>query len=168
METHDKVASLIEKYTDGSIDLNEFIDSLDLRDDKRSLGQLIGKAVDNFAITNDEGDKVQLKLTFDYSTATNIDIKSWLNGNRRIALQRPARAMDKNELKALDNTTVIAIDAGKKVKTKAERIKEAQATIAALKANYPEEYDNLVDEMNVEHDTDSEDNIINTANSEEE
>lgn len=114
---------------------------------EKTLGEIIGKVVDNFAITNDEGDKVQLKLMFDYSTATNVDIKSWLNGNRRIALQRPARAMDKEELKALDNTTVIAIDAGKKVKTKAERIKEAQATMAALKANYPEELANIINEM---------------------
>ena len=118
-----------------------------------NLGQLIGKVIDNFAITNDAGDKVQLKLTFDYSTATDIDIKSWLNGNRRIALQRPARAMSEDELKSMNNTTIIAVDAGKKVKTKAERIKEAQATIAALKANFPEEYANMVSEMNVEETT---------------
>lgn len=115
-----------------------------------NLGQLIGKVVDNFAITNDAGDKVQLKLTFDFSTSTDMDIKSWLCGNRRIALQRPARAMSREELIELNNTTIMAIDAGKKVKTKAERVKEAQATIAALKANYPEEYANIVSEMNIE------------------
>ena len=115
-----------------------------------TLGQMIGKVVDNFAITNDAGDKVQLKLTFDYSTATDIDIKSWLNGNRRIASQRPARAMSEGELKSMNNTVIVAVDAGKKVKTKAERIKEAQATIAALKTNYPDEYDNLINEMDTE------------------
>lgn len=115
-----------------------------------NLGQIIGKVVDNFAITNDNGDKVQLKLTFDFSTSTDVDIKSWLCGNRRIALQRPARAMSRDELESINNTTIIAIDAGKKVKTKAERIKEAQATIAVLKANFPEEYANMVSEMSVE------------------
>ncbi len=115
-----------------------------------SIGKQIDKVIDNFAITNDNGDKVQLKLTFDYSTATDIDIISWLNGNRRIALQRPARAMDKAELESMNNTTIMAIDAGKKVKTKAERIKEAKATIEALKANYPEEYANLVSEMDID------------------
>ena len=117
-----------------------------------TLGNYIGKAIDNFAITNDNGDKVQLKVTFDYSTASDVDIVSWLNGNRRIALQRPARAMSKVELESVNNTTIMAIDAGKKVKTKAERIKEAKATIEALKANYPEEYANLVSEMDIDED----------------
>ncbi len=116
-------------------------------DSVKTLGEMIGKVVDNFAITNDAGDKVQLKLTFDFSTSSDVDIKSWLCGNRRIALQRPARAMSDEELKALNDTVIIAIDAGKKVKTKAERIKEAQATIAALRANFPEEYSNLISEM---------------------
>ena len=114
------------------------------------LGELIGKVVDNSAITNDDDEKVQLKLTFDFSTSSDIDIKAWLCGNRRIALQRPARAMSREELESINNTVIMAIDAGKKVKTKAERIKEAQATIAALKANFPEEYANMVSEMNVE------------------
>ena len=117
---------------------------------ENQLGELIGKVVDNFAITNDDGDKVQLKLTFDFSTSTDVDIKSWLCGNRRIALQRPARAMSREELESINNTVIMAIDAGKKVKTKAERIKEAQATIAALKANFPEEYANMASEMSVE------------------
>lgn len=120
-----------------------------------SIGKQIGKAVDNFSIKNDYGDKVQLKLTFDYSTATNIDIISWLNGNRRIALQRPARAMNKAGLESMNNTTIIAVDAGKKVKTKAERIKEAKATIEALKANYPNEYDDIVKELDNEYSLDN-------------
>ena len=119
---------------------------------ENGIGSLIGKVVDNFSIKNDVGDKVQLKLTFDFTTATDIEIKSWLCGNRRIALQRPARAMDKGELESMNDTVIIAVDAGKKVKTKAERIKEAQATIAALKANFPSEYANLVSEMNVDED----------------
>ena len=117
-----------------------------------TIGNMIGKVIDNFAITNDNGDKVQLKLTFDYSTASDVDIVSWLNGNRRIALQRPARAMSKVELESMNNTTIMATDAGKKVKTKAERIREPKATIEALKANYPEEYANIVSEMDVDED----------------
>jgi len=90
---------------------------------ENNLGTLIGKVIDNFSITNDAGDKVQLRLTFDFSTSTDNEIKSWLCGNRRIALQRPARAMSKDELNDLNNTTIMAIDAGKKVKTRAEKIK---------------------------------------------
>ena len=51
---------------------------------------------------------------------------------------------------SMNNTVIMAIDAGKKVKTKAERIKEAKATIEALKANYPDEYANLVSEMDID------------------
>ena len=117
------------------------------------IGRLIGRAVDNFSITNDNGDKVQLKIEFDYTTSSDIEIISWLNGNRRIALQRPARAMSEDELRSINNTVIIATDAGKKVKTKAERIKDAKATIAALKENFPEEYANLVSEMDVKKTT---------------
>ena len=115
-----------------------------------SIGKYIGKVVDNFTITNDDDDKVQLRITFDFSTASDVDVKSWLCGNRRIALQRPARAMDRAELESMNNTVIMAIDAGKKVKTKAERIKEAKATIEALRANYPDEYANLVSEMDID------------------
>jgi len=92
-------------------------------DNEIKIGELIGKVVDNFSITNDEGDKVQLKITFDYSTASNVDIVSWLNGNRRIAGQRPWRAMSKGELEELNGTTILATEAGKKIKTKAEKVK---------------------------------------------
>ncbi len=87
-----------------------------------TIGQTIGKVVDNFAITNDAGDKVQLKLTYDFSTATDTDIKSWLCGNRRISLQRPSRAKSKAELESMNDQTIMAIDAGKKFKTRAERV----------------------------------------------
>ena len=149
METNE-LRALFDEFINGGVDADEMAKALGYNP---SLGQLIGKVVDNFTITNDAGDKVQLKLTFDFTTSTDADIKSWLCGNRRIALQRPARAMSENELKSMNNTTVMAIDAGKKVKTKAERIKEAQAIIAALKANFPKEYANMVSEMNVEEDT---------------
>jgi len=86
------------------------------------LGSLIGMVVDNFSITNDAKDKVQVRLTFDFNGASNGDIINWLVGNRRIALQRPARAMSKSELENLNGTVVIASDAGKKVKTRAEKL----------------------------------------------
>ena len=58
--------------------------------------------------------------------------------------------MSLNELNECNDMTITASDAGKKVKTKAERIKEAKATIEALKANYPDEYDNLVSDMDID------------------
>ena len=115
-----------------------------------SIGKQIGKVEQNLKVTNDNGDAVQLKLTFDFSNASDNEIKGWVVSNRAIAWQRPARAMDNIELNECDGMTIAASDAGKKVKTKAERIKEAKATIEALKANYPEEYANIVSEMDVD------------------
>lgn len=87
-----------------------------------TLGQTIGRVIDNFAITNDAQDKVQVRLIYDFSTASDTDIRSWLCGNRRIALQRPARSKSKAELESLNGMTIMAVDAGKKVKTRAERV----------------------------------------------
>lgn len=91
------------------------------------LGATIGVIVDNFTITNDDQDKVQLSVKWDFRTATDADIKSWLCGNRRIAFQRPSRAMNKAELESCDKSTIPAIDAGKKVKTRQQRINELMA-----------------------------------------
>ena len=115
-----------------------------------SIGKQIGKVEQNLKITNDNGDTVQLKLTFDFNNASDNEIKGWAVSNRAIAWQRPARAMDRIELNECDGMTIMASDAGKKVKTKAERIKEAKATIEALKANYPEEYANIVSGMSTD------------------
>ena len=115
-----------------------------------TLGQTIGKVVDDFTITNDAEDKVRVRLTFDFGSATDSDIKSWLCGNRRIALQRPARARSKDELEALNGQVIQATDAGKKVKTLAERKAEARAILAALKAAHPEEYEAIVSEVDEE------------------
>lgn len=113
------------------------------------LGSQIGKVIDNFTITNDAGDKVQLRLTFDFSTSSDNDIRSWLCGNRRIALQRPSRSLSRTELEELNNQTLMAIDAGKKVKSLEERKQEARATLAALKAAHPEEYQAIMNELEV-------------------
>lgn len=112
-----------------------------------TLGQTIGKVDDNFSITNDAGDKIQLRISFDFSTSSDNDVKSWLAGNRRIALQRPTRTMSAEEIKGLSGTVIMAIDAGKKVKSLSERKAEAKATMAALKTNFPEEYEAVMEEM---------------------
>ena len=88
----------------------------------KTIGQTIGVSVDTFSVTNDNGDKVTIRIKFDYNGASNADIISWLDGNRRIAFQRPLRALSVMELKALDGTTVNVNDCGKKVKSREERI----------------------------------------------
>lgn len=112
-----------------------------------TLGQLIGKVEHTCSIKNDAGDKVQLRVSFDFSTSSNDDVKAWLAANRTIALQRPTRAMSAEEIKGLSGTVIMAVDAGKKVKSLTERKAEAKATMAALKANFPEEYEAVMEEM---------------------
>ena len=146
METNE-LRALFDEFINGGVGADEMAKALGYNP---SLGQLIGKVVDNFSVEDSHGNGVQLRMIFDFNTSADADVKSWLCANRRIAWQRPARAMSHDELTSMNNTTVMAIDAGKKVKTKVERIKEAQATIAALKANYPEEYNNLINEMDIE------------------
>uniref|UniRef100_A0A6H2A2D5 Uncharacterized protein n=1 Tax=viral metagenome TaxID=1070528 RepID=A0A6H2A2D5_9ZZZZ len=88
-----------------------------------SLGKQIGKVRHTMSITNSRDDKVQIKLVFDFSTATDAEIKAWALSNRVIAFQRPARDLSASELNALDGSTVIASDAGKKVVSREEKIK---------------------------------------------
>ncbi|MBU2249555.1 MAG: hypothetical protein KKD77_22600 [Gammaproteobacteria bacterium] len=87
------------------------------------IGRLIGKVRHTLSITNSRDEKVQIALTFDFSTATDAEIKAWALSNRVIAFQRPARDLSASELNALDGTTVIASDAGKKVVSRDEKIK---------------------------------------------
>ena len=110
------------------------------------LGQTIGRVVDNFTITNDADEKVQMRVTWDFSTASDADIKSWLCGNRRIAFQRPSRSLSVSELRDISETTIMAIDAGKKVKSLEEQKQEARAILAALKNAHPEEYARIMAE----------------------
>ena len=88
-----------------------------------TLGQQIGKVRHSFNITNDAKEKVQLTVTVDFSTASDVDVKSWLVSNRIIAGQRPWRALSSDEIKALDGTTMLATEIGKKIKSREERIR---------------------------------------------
>ena len=86
------------------------------------LGQLIGVVEHNFSVTNNAGVEVKgLKVNIDFSTATDIEIKSWLCSNRGIAGQRPWRALSEKELKELSGKTFNACTIGTKVKSRDEQ-----------------------------------------------
>lgn len=89
------------------------------------LGKAIGKVQHTFSITNHMKEKVQVSVTFDFSTCTAQDIKSWLVSDRTIALQRPARGLTKDEIvDSYNGQTLLANEVGKKVKSRADRIAE--------------------------------------------
>lgn len=121
------------------------------------LGTDIGEVTDNFTITNDANEKVQIRLTYDFSTATDADIKSWLCGNRRIALQRPSRSLSFEELEELNGQVLMAIDAGKKVKSREERITTYTAIgvprdLAELAVDDPGRFQELMKQVDTDED----------------
>jgi len=98
-----------------------------------TLGAAIGLVQHTFKTTLADGEtSVTVKLGFDFTSATDADIKSWLVSNRIIAFQRPARLLTASELGALDGQTIIATNAGQKIQSKHAKITSAIATLRAL------------------------------------
>ena len=88
-----------------------------------TLGAMIGIVRHAFSTTNNAGQTAQIALKFDFRSATDEDIKSWLCGNRAIARQRPMKKLSQAEMLALDGLTVRAEHAGKAIVSRSEQIK---------------------------------------------
>jgi len=88
-----------------------------------ALGTMIGIVRHAFSTTNNAGQTAQVTMKFDFRSATDEDIKSWLCGNRAIARQRPMKKLSQAEMLALDNMTVRAENAGKAIVSRSEQIK---------------------------------------------
>ena len=92
---------------------------MDTTNDK-TLGQRIGKVSKACKVTNAKGDAVTISVIIDFSTATDMDIRTWLASDRIIAGQRPWRALSKQEIEELDSMTFNATSIGTKVKSETE------------------------------------------------
>jgi len=88
------------------------------------IGKAIGTIRHSLNITNDNGEKVQLTIGIDFSSASDNDIKSWLASNRIIAGQRPWRKLSVSELNELNGHTFVAQNIGQKVKSRNEQISQ--------------------------------------------
>ena len=89
------------------------------------LGEMIGKVRHSFKITNHQKESVTVGVTFDFTTVSDADIRSWLASDRTIALQRPARSLSASEIsETYDGQTILANEVGKKMKSRQERIAE--------------------------------------------
>lgn len=112
----------------------------------KTLGQMLGTTAHSFKVTGDSGWKQSATINIDFRNVTDNDIKSWLCSNRVIAGQRTWRTMD---LEGFDDDvngqTFDANAIGRKVKTLAERKKEARMILDALKNAHPEAYQELMD-----------------------
>ncbi len=87
-----------------------------------TLGKLIGVIEHRFTVTNDAKVEVSITVKVDCTSASDADVRGWIVGNRTIAFQRPLKKLSASEISELDGTTIIAQDAGKKVKSRQEQI----------------------------------------------
>lgn len=115
---------------------------------ENTLGQMIGKIKHALSITNDAGDKASIVVDFDFTTASDVDIKSWLCGSRAIAFQRPARALSADEITNLNNKVIIAQNAGQKVKSKEQIEQDMVIALSAMPKDKQQAYlQDLLDKM---------------------
>jgi hypothetical protein len=126
-----------------------------------TLGQTIGKVKHTFSVKNDHDDKVQLTMKVDFTTASDNDIKGWLVGNRIIAYQRPIRSLSKAEIAELDNTTIVAQNAGVKVKSHEEQVQSMvnagfPRKLAEYAVDHPEEFKDVMDKVEVPEESEPE------------
>ena len=115
---------------------------------ENTIGQRLGVQRHTLSIKNDAGDKASISVRIDYTSASDNDIAGWLNSNRVISGQRVWRKMDVDEIGELDGQTFIANNIGQKIKTMAERKREARATLDALKAAHPDEFAAMMENYN--------------------
>jgi len=106
------------------------------------------KKVHTFSTRLDNGDKVQLTITFDFSNVPKEQIIEWALSNRVIAFQRPLRALTKEEALKLNNTTVNALECGRKIEGREEKINKLVAAglprkLAELAVDNPQALENL-------------------------
>ena len=98
-----------------------------------SIGKEIGVVTDKFKITNDAGEVVDsVTVKFDFSTVGVDELKVWLVGNRKIALQGQLRKLSKEEIEEFSGSVVLAQNAGRKIESKEEQLRSAKSTINSL------------------------------------
>ena len=95
------------------------------------IGKTIGIVDHTFKTKLDNGDVVTLAIKFDFASASDEEITSWLVSNRVIAFQRPIRSLTAIEAKKLTGSKVDASGCGKKIASEDETFK---AGIKALRA----------------------------------
>jgi len=123
---------------------------------ENTLGKMVGVITDTFKVTNDKGDEVTIRMRYDFSTCSDNDIRSWLAGNRRISAQRPLRGLSVDEIKALDGSTIMANEAGRKVKSREEKIRELvnaglPENLAKFAVDNPERFEQVVGNISTEN-----------------
>lgn len=100
-----------------------------------TLGQIIGKVEHSFKTTNVNDEETTIRMTFDFASASDTDIRNWLVSNRVIAMQRPLRALSASEIKALEGTTIDVTTCGQKMRSKDEQFKLGLKALRAAGMN---------------------------------
>jgi len=124
-----------------------------------TIGQAIGVVKHNLDITLDNGTKANAKVHIDFTSATDIDIKSWLCSNRVISGQRAWRKMSLHEFEHnVNDATFTASAIGQKVKTRAEKVATYTSMglpldLANIAVDDPVQFQVIMDKANIGNDT---------------
>ena len=119
-----------------------------------TLGQTIGTIVHAFNTKLDNGDKAQTSIKFDFTSASDSDIKSWLVSNRVISFQRVARKLDLDEIEDINGTVIIAQNAGQTIKSRSEQIAQLvnggiPVGLATVAIDNPEKFAAIMEELDI-------------------
>ncbi len=96
-----------------------------------TIGSTVGRVKDVFSVKNDQGDRIQLSVTFDFANASDDEIRGWLVADRRIALQRALRPLSAAEIRTVGGSVIDASMAGRKIQSPREKF---MAGVRALRA----------------------------------
>jgi hypothetical protein len=113
---------------------------------------IMAKIEHTFGVTNENDEKTQITMTFDFAGVTDGQMAKWALSNRVIAIQRTLRTLSLEEIRALNNTSIMALDCGKKVESREERIAKYVAMgfnieVATIAVDKPELFTEMVNNI---------------------
>lgn len=121
---------------------------------QNTLGSAIGIVSDTFEITNDVKEKTKITVKFDFTSVDDQTVKAWVASNRRIALQAQLRKLTIGEIEALDGTTIVAVNAGCKIKSRQEQVSAMTAAgipveLAKMMIDDPEKFKEVMKKVEI-------------------
>ncbi len=119
---------------------------------EKMLGQMLGVVSDNFSVKNKQDQTVSLNVKYDFTDASDQDIKSWVCGNRRIAFQRSLRVLSDKEISELSGKTFNASTLGQKIENEDTKINRLvlnglPVELATIAVRDPEKFKGVMQEV---------------------
>lgn len=119
-----------------------------------TIGKLVGIISHTFGVSRFKGDpdKQTITVKYDFTLASDADIKSWLTSDRTIAHQKPLRGLTHPEITDHSGNTVLAQNAGLKIKSRSEQIAVytnmgLPNNLAEMAVDDPAKFKSIMDEV---------------------